>query len=177
LAVAVGAIGIGVIVAFLAGYFLGHFTGHSDTTTVGVVTSPASGGGESEEATVEESGGIEKTGEEATGEEKTSDETSGEAKAGEQGKGEGGKAKAAGGDPEAGSEVFATNCAVCHGATGHGGSGGPDLRTMPLAQTDAGVIKQVTNGGGGMPPFKGQLSEEEIEDVAAYVVQEIVGGG
>jgi mono/diheme cytochrome c family protein len=34
----------------------------------------------------------------------------------------------------------------------------------------------VTNGGGGMPAFKGTLSEEEIEDVAAYVVQEITHG-
>jgi mono/diheme cytochrome c family protein len=31
------------------------------------------------------------------------------------------------------------------------------------------VVKQVTNGGGGMPAFKGKLSDEEIEDVAAFV--------
>ena len=31
-------------------------------------------------------------------------------------------------------EVFAEECSVCHGATGHGGNGGPDLRTMPLAK-------------------------------------------
>jgi mono/diheme cytochrome c family protein len=47
---------------------------------------------------------------------------------------------------------------------------------MPLAQTEEGAIKQVTNGGGGMPPFQGVLSEDEIENVAAYVVQEITGG-
>jgi mono/diheme cytochrome c family protein len=85
---------------------------------------------------------------------------------------------AAGGAPsaDAGKEVFADNCSVCHGATGHGGNGGPDLRTMPLAKTQAGAEKQVTNGGGGMPPFKGTLSEEEIENVAAYVSEDIVGG-
>jgi mono/diheme cytochrome c family protein len=27
----------------------------------------------------------------------------------------------------------------------------------------------VTNGGGGMPSFKGQLSEQQIRDVAAFV--------
>jgi mono/diheme cytochrome c family protein len=27
----------------------------------------------------------------------------------------------------------------------------------------------VTNGGGGMPPFSGQLSEQQIRDVAAFV--------
>ena len=31
------------------------------------------------------------------------------------------------------------------------------------------VIKQVTNGGGGMPAFGGTLSKAEIEAIAAYV--------
>jgi glucose dehydrogenase len=53
-AVALGAVGIGVIVAFLAGYFLGHFTGHSKTTTVSAVTSPAESGGEGEAAAASE---------------------------------------------------------------------------------------------------------------------------
>jgi quinohemoprotein ethanol dehydrogenase len=79
-------------------------------------------------------------------------------------------------DAAAGKEVFSEECSVCHGATGHGGNGGPDLRTMPLAKTQAGAEKQVTNGGGGMPAFKGQLSEEEIANVAAYVSEDIVGG-
>jgi len=82
---------------------------------------------------------------------------------------------AAGGDAAAGATVFSTNCAACHGETGHGGGGGPDLTTMPLAQTEEGAIQQVTNGGGGMPPFGGTLSEEEIENVAAFVVHEVVG--
>jgi quinohemoprotein ethanol dehydrogenase len=81
------------------------------------------------------------------------------------------------GNAEAGKSVFVENCSICHGSTGHGGNGGPDLRTMPKAKTEAGAIDQVTNGGGGMPAFKGTLSEEEIKDVAAYVVQDIVGGG
>lgn len=96
----------------------------------------------------------------------------------EEGSAEEGEPGAAGGggDPEKGSIVFSENCSVCHGATGHGGNGGPDLTTMPLAQSEEGAIQQVTNGGGGMPPFGGTLSEEEIENVAAYVVQEITHG-
>ena len=86
-----------------------------------------------------------------------------------------GSKEASGGDPTAGATVFAGNCAVCHGETGHGGAGGPDLRTMPLAQTEAGAVQQVTNGGGGMPPFGEQLSEEEIANVAAFVVHDVVG--
>jgi alcohol dehydrogenase (cytochrome c) len=93
---------------------------------------------------------------------------------------EGGEEAGAGGggataDAAAGASVFEENCSTCHGATGHGGNGGPDLRTMPLAQSQAGAEKQVTDGGGGMPSFKGQLSTEEIQNVAAYVVEEIVG--
>jgi heme/copper-type cytochrome/quinol oxidase subunit 2/cytochrome c5 len=78
-------------------------------------------------------------------------------------------------DPEAGKEVFAEQCSVCHGADGLGGNGGPDLTTMPKAQEQAGAEEQVTNGGGGMPPFGGVLSEEEIANVAAYVVEDING--
>ena len=83
---------------------------------------------------------------------------------------------ATGGGAEAGAVVFSENCSTCHGATGHGGDGGPDLTTMPLAQSEEGAIQQVTNGGGGMPAFGGTLSEEEIENVAAYVAQEITDG-
>jgi heme/copper-type cytochrome/quinol oxidase subunit 2/cytochrome c5 len=79
-------------------------------------------------------------------------------------------------DAAAGTEIFAENCAVCHGADGLGGGGGPDLTTMPKAKEQAGAEEQVTNGGGGMPPFKGTLSEEEIANVAAYVVEDVVGG-
>lgn len=94
-----------------------------------------------------------------------------------EGEAEAGEAAAGPGNPEAGAEVFAENCSVCHGASGHGGNDGPDLRTMPKARTEAGAVEQVTEGGGSMPPFKGVLSEEEIKNVAAYVVQKIVGGG
>jgi mono/diheme cytochrome c family protein len=95
--------------------------------------------------------------------------------AGEQLEGKTGESPA-GGEAQLGAVVFSENCSVCHGATGHGGNGGPDLRTMPLAQTEEGAIQQVTNGGGGMPAFGGQLTEEQIENVAAYVAQEITGG-
>jgi cytochrome c551 len=121
-----------------------------------------------EEAKIEEEAGAE----EAEGsEEEAGGEEGGEAE-------EGGEEAAAGGAPNAemGEEIFAENCSVCHGATGHGGGGGPDLRTMPKAKEQAGAEEQVTNGGGGMPAFGGTLSEEEISNVAAYVVEDIVGG-
>ncbi len=80
------------------------------------------------------------------------------------------------GDATAGRSVFANNCASCHGALGTGGNGGPNLRNEPLARTVAGTIRQVTNGGGGMPAFGGQLTSQQIADVAAYVTTAITGG-
>ena len=32
------------------------------------------------------------------------------------------------------------------------------------------VVDRVTNGKGAMPPFEGELTEQQIADVAAYVV-------
>jgi mono/diheme cytochrome c family protein len=112
---------------------------------------------------------------EAAGEEQEAELESATGNAGEQLEGEAGSG-APGGEAEKGAVVFSENCSTCHGATGHGGNGGPDLRTMPLAQSEEGAIQQVTNGGGGMPAFGGVLSEEEIENVASYVAQEITGG-
>ncbi len=139
--------------------------------------------------TMEEVKGLEaeEEGTEHAGEE-SAEETEGGEEAGNAGENEGNegnkvepeagaKAEAGGtADAAAGKEVFAEQCSVCHGADGLGGSGGPDLTTMPLAKEQAGAEKQVTNGGGGMPAFKGTLSEEEISNVAAYVVEDIVGG-
>ncbi len=130
-----------------------------------------------EEGIEKEAEGTVHKGEEEAGEEgeTPSEENSPE---GEEETLEGGETAAAGGAPnaEAGKEVFAENCSICHGATGHGGNGGPDLTTMPKAKEQAGAEEQVTNGGGGMPAFSGTLSEEEIKNVAAYVVEDIVGG-
>jgi mono/diheme cytochrome c family protein len=72
-----------------------------------------------------------------------------------------------------GAQVFANNCSVCHGNLGQGGNGGPDLQHRPGAANLQRVINQVTNGGGGMPPFKGQLTQAQIKAVATYVTTKI----
>jgi alcohol dehydrogenase (cytochrome c) len=78
------------------------------------------------------------------------------------------------GDAEAGQAVWADNCAGCHGLEGTGANGGPDLTGI---QADAEQVRaQITNGGGGMPAFSGTLSEQQIADTTAYVVEEIAGG-
>ena len=76
------------------------------------------------------------------------------------------------GDPAAGKQVFeAAGCKSCHTLADADASGtvGPNLddKKPPYAL----VIDRVTNGKGVMPSFKGQLSETDIQNVAAYVVQ------
>jgi quinohemoprotein ethanol dehydrogenase len=79
----------------------------------------------------------------------------------------------AGADLATGKQVFADNCATCHGAGGQGGNGGPDLTTIASAKDKGRVAEQVRNGGGGMPPFKGTLTPAQIDAVSAYVTQQI----
>ena len=75
------------------------------------------------------------------------------------------------GDAAAGKEVFeSAGCASCHTLADAGATGtvGPNLdEAKPPAEL---VVDRVTNGMGAMPPFSGQLSAEQIDDVAAYVV-------
>ena len=73
------------------------------------------------------------------------------------------------GDPGAGKAIFTASCGSCHTLSDAGTSGqvGPNLDDLkPDAPT---VQKQVENGGGGMPAFKGTLSDADITNVAAYV--------
>jgi mono/diheme cytochrome c family protein len=54
-------------------------------------------------------------------------------------------------------------------AAGSSGTVGPDLDD---AKPDfALVVDRVTNGRGAMPAFGGQLTEQQIADVAQYVVE------
>jgi len=81
------------------------------------------------------------------------------------------------GDPTKGKEVFETaGCKSCHTLADAGATGtvGPNLDD---AKPDKDlVITRVTKGMGAMPPFKGQLTDQQIADVAAYVVQATGGG-
>ncbi|MFO1215622.1 MAG: cytochrome c, partial [Burkholderiaceae bacterium] len=78
--------------------------------------------------------------------------------------------------PAAGAKVFAQNCAVCHGAQGLGGNGGPNLTTIPSAKLPATVREHVTNGGKVMPPFRSELSAQDIANVSSYVIKDITHG-
>jgi mono/diheme cytochrome c family protein len=74
------------------------------------------------------------------------------------------------GDAQAGKSVFTSaSCSGCHTlkAAGATGNVGPNLDNLkPSFDT---VKNQVIHGGGGMPAFKGTLSDKQIADVAAFV--------
>jgi sulfite dehydrogenase len=80
------------------------------------------------------------------------------------------------GDAAAGEAVFASaGCGGCHTLEAAGATGevGPNLdEAKPPHDL---VVERVTNGMGVMPSFSGDLSEKQIQDVAAYVVASTQG--
>jgi mono/diheme cytochrome c family protein len=81
------------------------------------------------------------------------------------------------GDTQAGAQVFTeAGCAGCHalGAAGSSGGTGPDLDTLRPGYEQ--IMRQVENGGRGMPSFRLQLSREQMRDVAAFVAESTGGG-
>ena len=74
-----------------------------------------------------------------------------------------------------GKDIFTANCGSCHTLKDAGTSGnvGPNLDQLkPSLEI---VQKQVTNGGGAMPAFKGTLTAAQIMAVAKYV-SSVAGG-
>jgi cytochrome c553 len=123
---------------------------------------------ETHEQVAATTGGEETTGGETTtgGQETTGQETNGD----EATTTTGGEETTTTGDATAGAAVFASaGCETCHTLADAGSTGtvGPNLDdAMP---SDALVVDRVTNGKGVMPSFSGQLDEQQIADVAAYV--------
>ena len=77
----------------------------------------------------------------------------------------------ASGSTAVGKEIFlgSAGCASCHTLADAGATGtiGPNLdAAQPSLEL---AVDRVTNGQGGMPPFSDTLTEEEIQEVAAYV--------
>jgi cytochrome c6 len=74
------------------------------------------------------------------------------------------------GDAAAGKQVFeSAGCVACHTLADAGSTGtvGPNLDDAKPPATL--VVTRVTEGAGAMPSFKDKLTEQQIQDVAAYV--------
>lgn len=79
-----------------------------------------------------------------------------------------------------GAQVFSNNCAACHIGGGNVVNGAKTLKKEALEQygmasLDA-ITTQVTNGKAAMPAFQGRLTPAQIENVAAYVLDQAEKG-
>ena len=96
------------------------------------------------------------------------------------------------GDPNNGQTVYAQNCVTCHGASLEGGIGAvlnpiDKLPGVPNSLDPNFLIEIITNGRSPqpgdpkqaqMPAWKGILSDQDIKDAAAYIIQQNqVGAG
>jgi cytochrome c6 len=80
------------------------------------------------------------------------------------------------GDALHGKQIFATNCASCHL------NGKNVVMPMKTLQKEAleqygmysfeAIATQVRNGKSAMPSFLGKLTDQDIEDVATYVLEQ-----
>ena len=75
-----------------------------------------------------------------------------------------------------GKDIFLANCGSCHTLADAGTSGkiGPNLDQLKPSLSI--VQRQVINGGGAMPAFKGQLTAAQITAVSKYVAS-VAGKG
>ena len=75
--------------------------------------------------------------------------------------------------------LFRQNCAICHGPEGEGktlfdGKQIPNLRDGDFKyKTDNEIYHHSAEGGNGMIPFRGQLTEREINLMVRFVQDEL----
>ena len=76
------------------------------------------------------------------------------------------------GDPTAGAQIFARDCQVCHGDRGQGGLGASLSGPIAAAQPAAYLREVIRSGveGAPMPAFAGALSDDEVENVVAFLL-------
>lgn len=84
------------------------------------------------------------------------------------------------GDPAEGAKVFSANCAACHMGGNNVVNASKTLKKATLAEykmdsVDA-ITNQVKNGKNAMPAFGGRLSPTQIDNVAAYVLDQAEKG-
>ncbi len=78
-------------------------------------------------------------------------------------------------DTAASTATFRSKCAMCHGQDGGGSEVGksmnvPDLRSPAVQKLpDAELAKVISDGKGGMPPFKDSLSEDQIHALVKQI--------
>lgn len=84
------------------------------------------------------------------------------------------------GDLANGAKVFSANCAACHSGGLNVVNAAKTLKKEALEQYDMysleAVKNQIYKGKNAMPAFLGRLTDEQIEDVASYVLAQAEKG-
>ncbi|MGF1482293.1 MAG: cytochrome c6 PetJ [Cyanophyceae cyanobacterium] len=75
-----------------------------------------------------------------------------------------------------GAQVFSANCAACHAGGRNVVNAAKTLKKDALEKYDMysmeNIKQQIYNGKNAMPSFRGRLTDEQIENVAAYVLSQ-----
>jgi cytochrome c6 len=84
------------------------------------------------------------------------------------------------GNPANGAKIFNANCAACHLRGTNVIIANKTLKKAALEKygitTPAAIVAQITQGKNAMPAFEGRLQPSQIQDVAAYVLQQAEAG-
>ena len=75
-----------------------------------------------------------------------------------------------------GENLFKLNCAVCHAGGNNIIIPEKNLKKETLEENGMNTIQAITyqiiNGKNGMPAFGGRLKEEEIQEIAKYILEQ-----
>ncbi len=67
----------------------------------------------------------------------------------------------------AAAQVFAAQCAGCHGDQGQGARG-PAIKPSQLSEQE--LFDVIADGRGDMPAFRGRLAESEVQALIAFLL-------
>nr|YP_009237885.1 cytochrome c553 [Gracilariopsis lemaneiformis]YP_009294714.1 cytochrome c553 [Gracilariopsis chorda]AJO68360.1 cytochrome c553 [Gracilariopsis lemaneiformis]AML79838.1 cytochrome c553 [Gracilariopsis lemaneiformis]AOM66974.1 cytochrome c553 [Gracilariopsis chorda] len=83
-------------------------------------------------------------------------------------------------DLDAGEQIFSANCSACHANGNNAIMPDRTLKKEALEEYDmnsiSAITNQVKNGKNAMPAFGGRLADEDIENVANYVLSKSENG-
>ena len=71
------------------------------------------------------------------------------------------------GDTANGKTLYDATCTACHGADGKSGSEKRNVASNS-SSNKSGAVEQVLGGGGSMPAYADQFTDQEIADIVAY---------
>lgn len=83
-------------------------------------------------------------------------------------------------DTASGAKIFTANCAACHAGGRNIVAAAKTLKKEALEKYEMNsleaIVHQVQNGKNAMPAFKNRLKDNQIEDVASYVLEQAEKG-